>query len=192
MPLSALACGCKGGFKFRREPPQLGRIRRPSEHQLPRKVTLTLPIVIEAKCRSHAPDAEPWPDRTYDNLFRRTSCPRCGYKLEEINVKEALKAAEILEREREMVEKIRQEIEASRERYREYREHWLEQKADLSFPTYLLLSFPTLPPVNVPVRPVQLPARPGAAAGGLAGLHLLQHIRASATGRLDLQDLSRA
>ena len=37
---------------------------------------------------------------------------------------------------------------------------------------------------------MQLSAGPGAAAGGLAALHLLQHIRAPAPGRLDLQDLA--
>ena len=41
----------------------------------------------------------------------------------------------------------------------------------------------------IPVRPVQLSAGPGAAAGGLAALHFLQHVRASASGRLDHQDL---
>ena len=39
----------------------------------------------------------------------------------------------------------------------------------------------------IPVRPVQLSAGPGAAAGGVAALHFLQHVRAS--GRLALQDL---
>ncbi|NPV63854.1 MAG: hypothetical protein HPY61_14730 [Methanotrichaceae archaeon] len=77
-------------------------------------------------------------DRTYDNLFRRTNCPHCGYELVEINVKDALKAAEIREKEmeRELEEKLRQEIEASRERYREYREHWLEQSAGVSTPMW--------------------------------------------------------
>ena len=41
----------------------------------------------------------------------------------------------------------------------------------------------------VPVRPVQLPAGPGAAACWLAAPDLLQHVGAPATGRLDLQDL---
>lgn len=39
-------------------------------------------------------------DRTYDPpLFRRTKCPNCGYELEEVRIKEALKIAEIAERE---------------------------------------------------------------------------------------------
>lgn len=37
--------------------------------------------------------------------------------------------------------------------------------------------------------PVQLSAGPGAAAGGLAAFHFLQHIGAAASGRLHLQDL---
>jgi hypothetical protein len=58
------------------------------------------------KCRALA-------DRTYDPpLFRRTKCSNCGYELEEINVKEALKIGDILEkeRERELEEKIRRDI----------------------------------------------------------------------------------
>ncbi|MDD2835870.1 MAG: hypothetical protein PHY05_06940, partial [Methanothrix sp.] len=48
-------------------------------------------------------------DRTYDPpLFRRTKCPHCGYDLEEVNIKEAIKIAEIAEREER---RIREEFE---------------------------------------------------------------------------------
>jgi hypothetical protein len=48
-------------------------------------------------------------DRTYDPpLFRRTKCPNCGFELEEVNIKEAIKIAEIVEKEER---RIREEFE---------------------------------------------------------------------------------
>ena len=68
-------------------------------------------------------------DRTYDPpLFRRTKCPHCGYDLEEVNIKEGAKIADILEkeRERELDAQIERDVEFLRQKYSEYQEKWLE------------------------------------------------------------------
>jgi hypothetical protein len=53
------------------------------------------------------------------------------------------------------------------------------------FSHILAFRLPVHLPVMIPVRSVQLPAGPGAAAGGLAAFHPLQHVGAAASGRLD-------
>ena len=78
-------------------------------------------------------------DRTYDPpLFRRTKCPHCGYDLEEVNVKEGAKIADILEkeRERELDAQIERDVEFLRQKYSEYQEKWLEDHAGICTPLW--------------------------------------------------------
>ncbi len=78
-------------------------------------------------------------DRTYDPpLFRRTKCPYCGYDLEEINVKEGAKIADILEkeRERELDAQIERDVKFLRQKYSEYQEKWLEDNAGICTPMW--------------------------------------------------------
>jgi len=79
-------------------------------------------------------------DRTYERpLLRPTKCPHCGYELEEVNVKEAAKIIDLMEkeREREIEEQIQKDLEILRQKHREYQEKWLEDHAGICTPLWL-------------------------------------------------------
>jgi hypothetical protein len=64
------------------------------------------------KCRALA-------DRTYEYpLFRRTKCRHCGYELEEVNVKEATKIIDLMEKEkeREIEEETKRDVKFLRQK----------------------------------------------------------------------------
>lgn len=84
------------------------------------------------KCRALA-------ERTYERpLFRRTKCSHCGYELEEVNAEEALKIADILEKEseRELEEQIENSLEFLRQKDREYQERWLKDHEGICTPMW--------------------------------------------------------
>jgi len=78
-------------------------------------------------------------DRTYERpLLRRTKCRHCGYELEEVNVKEAAKIIDLMEKEkeREIEEKTKRDVEVFRQKHREYQEKWLEDHAGICTPMW--------------------------------------------------------
>ena len=78
-------------------------------------------------------------DRTYERpLLRRTKCRHCGYELEEVNVKEGAKIAEIFEKEleRKIEEEVQRDMEAFREALRRSDEKWLEDHAGICTPMW--------------------------------------------------------
>ena len=78
-------------------------------------------------------------DRIYDpSLLRRTKCPNCGYELEEIDAREALKIAEIVKREeeREIDEEIKRSLEFLHQKSREYQEEWLKDHEGICTPMW--------------------------------------------------------
>jgi len=78
-------------------------------------------------------------DRTYERpLLRRTKCRYCGYELEEVNVKEAAKIIDLMEKEkeREIDEQTERDVEFLRQKHREYQEKWLEDHAGICTPMW--------------------------------------------------------
>ena len=78
-------------------------------------------------------------DRTYERpLLRRTKCSCCGYDLEEVNIKEGAKLAEIVEKEleRKVEEEVQRDMEAFREALRLSDEKWLEDHAGVCTPMW--------------------------------------------------------
>jgi len=78
-------------------------------------------------------------DRTYERpLLRRTKCRHCGYELEEVNVKEAAKIIDLMEKEkeREIDEQTERDVEFLRQKHREYQEKWLEDHAGICTPMW--------------------------------------------------------